>query len=148
MVGRVLDVPIYRLDPDLPIPERIRAGDAAADLATRHDIVIGPRQRELVSTGFAVAIPVGTAGLILPRSGLALNHGVTVLNAPGLIDSGYRGELQVVLYNSSDQDVVLMRGQRVAQLLVLAVPALNLVAVDQLPAAVDDRGSQGWGSSG
>jgi dUTP pyrophosphatase len=127
---------------------RIRAGDAAADLPARHDVVVGPGERCLVPTGFAVAIPPGTCGLILPRSGLALNHGLTLLNSPGLIDSGYRGELQVLVYNTSDAPVRLRRGQRIAQLLVLAVDQLRLVEVTDLPPGPDDRGLDGFGSSG
>lgn len=147
----MIDVPIRRLDdgPDpLDLPTRIRPGDAAADLPARHDLTIGPGQRELVPTGFAIAVPVGACGLILPRSGLALKFGLTVLNAPGLIDSGYRGELQVILHNTSAEPVQIERGQRIAQLLVLAVDALRLVEADELPPAPDDRGTAGFGSSG
>lgn len=151
-VRRVVDVPVLRLDDDidqpLPLPRRIRPGDAAADLPARIDVDIEPATRALVPTGFAVAIPVGTCGLVLPRSGLALEHGLTLLNTPGLIDSGYRGELQVLLYNTSDEVVSLHRGQRIAQLLVLAVDTLNLIEADELPPGPDDRGSQGFGSSG
>lgn len=148
----MIDVPLLRLDDGaagpLPAPARMRAGDAAADLPSRLDVVIRPGQRLLVPTGFAVAIPAGACGLILPRSGLALNHGITLLNSPGLIDSGYRGELQVLLYNTDDQSVAIARGQRIAQLLILAVDQLRLVEVDQLPPAPDDRGANGFGSSG
>ena len=93
----VFDVPIQRLDDGLDLPARIRPGDAAADLPSRVDVVLDPGGRRLVPTGFAVAIPTGACGMVLPRSGLALNHGVTLLNSPGLIDSGYRGELKVIL---------------------------------------------------
>jgi len=147
----VLEVPIRRVDggPDpLDLPSRMRPGDAAADLPSRVDVVIGAGRRELVPTGFAAAIPTGACGLILPRSGLALEWGVTVLNAPGLIDSGYRGELQVILFNTSPEAVSITRGQRIAQLLVLAVEALRFVECDELPPAPDDRGSSGFGSSG
>lgn len=126
----------------------MRAGDAAADLPAAAAVTVPAGGRVLVPTGFAVAIPDGHAGLVLPRSGLALQHGVTVLNAPGLIDSGYRGELKVVLLNTSSVDVVIERGQRIAQLLVIAVPAFQLVATDSLPEAPDDRGAAGFGSSG
>ena len=145
------DVPILRLDAGsdpLPVPARMRAGDAAADLPARHDVTIGPGERRLVPTGFAVAIPEGTCGLVLPRSGLALSHGLTLLNSPGLIDSGYRGELQILLYNTSSEPVELRRGQRIAQLLVLAVDQLRLVEVDELPPSHDARGADGFGSSG
>ncbi len=104
--------------------------------------------RTLVPTGFAVAVPDGWCGLVLPRSGLALKHGVSVLNTPGLIDSGYRGELQVILHNSSEEDFVIERGQRIAQLLVLPVPELIYEEVDELPPGPDDRGEKGFGSSG
>ena len=126
----------------------MRAGDAAADLPSRIDVTIKPGQRELVPTGFAVAIPDGYCGLVLPRSGLAHKHGLTVLNTPGLIDSGYRGELQVILYNTSDEAVTVEREQRIAQLLILGVPDLAFVLVDELPPSADQRGSQGFGSSG
>ncbi len=99
-------------------------------------------------TGFAIAVPADHCGLILPRSGLALKHGVTVLNAPGLIDSGYRGELKVILHNAGSETVSIERGQRIAQLLILSVPAVTFLAVEELPPAPDDRGDQGFGSSG
>lgn len=143
-----LDVPLLRLDPDLPAPRRMRAGDAAADLASTVDLVIEPGGRALVPTGFAVAIPEGCAGLVLSRSGLALNHGVAVLNAPGLIDSGYRGEVRVILVNHGADGVEIERGQRIAQLLVIDAPAFVLRPVDRLPEGPDDRGADGFGSSG
>ncbi len=102
----------------------------------------------LVPTGFAVAIPDQYCGLVLPRSGLALKHGLTVLNTPGLIDSGYRGELQIILYNTGDRPVAIERGQRIAQLLILGVPETTLALVDELPPSGDDRGTAGFGSSG
>jgi dUTP pyrophosphatase len=126
----------------------MRPGDAAADLPSRVDVELGPGVRRLVPTGFEIAVPVGMCALILPRSGLALNHGVTVLNAPGLIDAGYRGEICVILLNTSAESVALARGQRIAQLLVLAVDALSIVEVGVLPAGPDDRGTAGFGSSG
>lgn len=126
----------------------MRHGDAAIDLPARVDTVIDPGRRELVPTGFAVAVPDGWCGLILPRSGLALHDGLTVLNTPGLIDSGYRGELQVILVNTGDRPVAIERGQRIAQLLVQPVPDVVLDEVDELPPAIDDRGERGFGSSG
>lgn len=126
----------------------MRAGDAAIDLPSRTDVVIEPGQRQLVPTGFAIAVPQGWCGLVLPRSGLALNDGVTVLNTPGLIDSGYRGEVQVVLVNHGDRSVSVERGQRIAQLLLQPAPQFDLEEVDELPPAIDDRGAQGFGSSG
>ena len=146
------DIPIHRLDDNLDdplvLPRRIRAGDAAADLPSRVTVELPAGGRMLVPTGFAIALPPGTCGLILPRSGLALEHGVTLLNTPGLIDSGYRGELQVILLNTSDDPVKIERGQRIAQLLVLAVEDLHLFEVAELPPSQDARGTQGFGSSG
>ena len=141
-------VVLKRLDPDLPVPTRMRPGDAAADLASSSDVTVPPGGRALVPTGFAVAIPPGWCGLILPRSGLALTNGLTVLNAPGLIDSGYRGELQVILHNSGTEAVEVARGQRIAQLLVVEAPAVTFEVVDELPPGPDDRGDRGFGSSG
>ncbi|MEM7338033.1 MAG: dUTP diphosphatase [Actinomycetota bacterium] len=144
-------VPMVRLDdaePALDAPRRMRPGDAAADLPARHDALVPAHGRALVPTGFAVAIPEGMAGLVLPRSGLALNHGVTLLNTPGLIDSGYRGELKVVMHNTTNEPYQVTRGQRIAQLLVVGVEALTFDLVDELPPGPDDRGSAGFGSSG
>lgn len=126
----------------------MRLGDAAFDLPARLDTTIDPGTRSLMPTGFAVALPQGWCGLILPRSGLALEHGLTVLNSPGLIDAGYRGELQVILINHGDRPIPVERGQRIAQLLIQPVPEVELAEVDELPAAIDDRGAQGFGSSG
>jgi dUTP pyrophosphatase len=144
----VVDVPLQILDDGLEPPRRRRDGDAAADLPAAISLTLGPGERALVPTGFAVAIPLGHAGLILPRSGLALHDGVTVLNAPGLVDSGYRGELKVILHNASTEHVSIERGQRIAQFLVLPVPAFRLEPVDELPPSPDDRGAEGFGSSG
>lgn len=141
-------VHVNRLDPDLPLPGRGRHGDAALDLPARHDVVVEPGQRVKVPTGMAVALPHGWCGLLLPRSGLALDHGLTVLNSPGLVDAGYRGELQVILVNTGAEPVRLQRGQRIAQLLVQPVPAVELVEVVDLPASHDGRGEAGFGSSG
>lgn len=141
-------VPILALDSDLDAPQRMRSGDAAADLPARQETTIQPGQRALIPTGFALAVPEGVCGLVLPRSGLALNHGITVLNAPGLIDSGYRGEIKVILINTSAEPYTISRGERVAQLLILPVPEFSLVACQELPPGPDDRGSEGFGSSG
>ncbi len=141
-------VPIHALDPGLVPPRRIRVGDAAADLPARHETTIEAGQRALIPTGFSIAIPEGAFGLVLPRSGLALNHGITVLNAPGLIDSGYRGEVKVILLNTSTDAYTVSRGDRVAQLLVLPFAGFSLLPSLELPPAPDDRGSQGFGSSG
>ncbi len=142
------DVPIASLDAELPIPSRMRAGDAAADLPSAIDCTLEPGERRAIPTGFAVAIPFGAAGLVLSRSGLAVHDGVAVLNAPGLIDSGYRGEVAVILVNHGIETVQIERGQRIAQLIVIEVPPFALVPVDELPEAPDDRGAAGFGSSG
>ncbi len=142
------EIPIQALDGDLPVPARMRAGDAAADLPSAIDCTIQPGERLLVPTGFAVAIPLGSAGLVLSRSGLALHDGLAVLNAPGLIDSGYRGQVGVILVNHGAEPVEIIRGQRIAQLMVVEVPPFSLVPVDELPEAPDERGAAGFGSSG
>jgi len=144
----MLDLPVVRLDPDLPLPAYARAGDAGADLLARHDIVLAAGGgRAMVATGVAVAIPDGYAGLVLPRSGLAVRHGVTVLNAPGLVDSGYRGELKVLLLNTDPAaDYTVRRGDRVAQLVIVAVEQVALTVVEDLPAS--ERGGGGFGHSG
>jgi dUTP pyrophosphatase len=119
----VLEVPIVRLDPDLAVPAYAREGDAGADLVAREDHELAPGGgRARVSTGVSVAIPAGYAGFVLPRSGLALRHGVTCLNTPGLIDAGYRGELQVLLVNTDPTEpFTVKRGERIAQLVILKV---------------------------
>ena len=144
----VLDVPILRLDPGLPLPGYARPGDAGIDLMSRTGTVIQPDGgRALVPTGVAVSLPEGCAGFVLPRSGLALKHGVTCLNTPGLIDSGYRGELKVILVNTDPlQPFALERGERIAQLVVMAVEQVRLVEVDSLDPST--RGDQGFGSTG
>ncbi|MCY3644632.1 MAG: dUTP diphosphatase [Acidimicrobiaceae bacterium] len=144
----MLDVPVLRLDPDLPLPAYARPGDAGIDLMARVSTVIQPGGgRALVPTGVAVSLPEGCAGFVLPRSGLALKHGVTCLNTPGLIDSGYRGELKVILVNTDPlQPFTLERGERIAQLVVMEVPQVRLVEVDSLDPST--RGDQGFGSTG
>jgi dUTP pyrophosphatase len=146
----MLRVPLHQLDPDLPVPVYAKPGDAGADLVARHDVVVrAGGGRELVPTGVAVAIPSGYAGFVLPRSGLALRHGVTCLNAPGLIDSGYRGELQVILVNHDPIDsYTVRRGDRIAQLVVMAVETadFDLVGEDGLGPAT--RGAGGFGHTG
>lgn len=144
----MLDVPILRLDPDLPLPGYARPGDAGIDLMSRVGTVIqSDGGRALVPTGVAVSLPEGCAGFILPRSGLALKHGVTCLNTPGLIDSGYRGELKVILVNTDPlQPFTLERGERIAQLVVMAVEQVRLVEVESLEPST--RGDQGFGSTG
>lgn len=142
------ELPVVRLDPDLPLPAYARPGDAGADLVAREDVVLtAGGGRAMVPTGVAVAIPDGYAGLVLPRSGLAFRFGVTVANAPGLVDAGYRGELNVVLLNTDPaNDYEVHRGDRIAQLVVVAVEQMAFVVVDDLPAS--ERGAGGFGHSG
>ena len=143
----MIELPIRRLRDDVVLPERAYAGDAGLDLAAcdRHEL--GPGERAVVPTGLAVAIPEGYAGFVQPRSGLADRHGISIVNAPGLIDSGYRGELKVILVNTDEaHPFVVEPGMRIAQLVVLEVPELELMEVDELPAT--ERGVRGHGSSG
>lgn len=143
-----VEVPVRRLDADLPLPAYARPGDAGLDLRAAEDVELeAAGGRALVSTGLAVAIPDGFAGFVQPRSGLARNHGVTCLNTPGLIDSGYRGELMVLLVNTDPAEpFVVRRGQRIAQLVIQPVAEASLVEVDELPPS--ERGSGGFGSTG
>jgi dUTP pyrophosphatase len=144
----VLEVPLVRLDPDLPIPAYARPGDAGADLCAREGCVLPPHGgRARIGTGVSVAIPEGYAGFVLPRSGLALKHGVTCLNTPGLVDAGYRGELQVLLVNTDPEEPFeVKRGERIAQLVILAVEHAGFTAIDEHDAT--DRGTGGWGHTG
>lgn len=138
---------LARLDPDLPLPQRAHPDDAGIDLYARTDVALDPGDRALVATGVAVALPPGTVGLLHPRSGLALHHGIGMVNAPGTVDPGYRGELKVVLINLDPQQrVSLQRGDRVAQLVVQRVEQPAVVEVDDLGAS--PRGAHGFGSSG
>lgn len=140
------DLPIARLRDDARLPERAYSGDAGLDLATCERIELGPGERAVAPTGLAVAIPEGFAGFVQPRSGLAARHGIAVVNSPGLIDSGYRGEIRVVLLNTDrERRFVAEPGDRIAQLVVLPIPELELVLVDELPAS--ERGVRGFGSS-
>lgn len=128
------------------MPQRAYTGDAGLDLASCERVELGPGERALVGTGLAVAIPEGFAGFVQPRSGLAARHGLTVVNSPGLVDSGYRGELRVVLLNTDrTEPFVVEPGMRIAQLVVLPIPELELVEVDELPSS--ERGVRGFGSS-
>jgi dUTP pyrophosphatase len=144
----VLQVPIVRLDPDLPAPAYARAGDAGADLVAAEDVVLEPGGgRAVVGTGIALAIPDGWAGFVQPRSGLAMRHGVTVLNSPGLVDAGYRDELKVLLVNTDPNDrYQVRRGDRIAQLVIQEVAHAEFPVVEQLPAS--ERGLGGFGHSG
>ncbi len=143
-----LALAVRRLDPDLPLPRPARFGDAGLDLLAAHDLALAPGGgRGPAGTGLAVAIPFGCCGLVLPRSGLARHHGVTCLNTPGLIDAGYRGELQVLLINTDPAaDYTVRRGDRVAQLVVMGFVAVDLVEVDEFEPT--DRGASGWGHTG
>jgi dUTP pyrophosphatase len=142
-----LSVPVLRLDPDLPLPRYAHAGDAGLDLIARKDAVVpAGGGRVLVPTGIAIAIPPGHAGLVVPRSGLALRHGISLVNTPGVIDSAYRGELQVVMLNTDPvDDYHVHRGDRIAQLVVQRVEDVAWQVVERLDG--DDRGG-GFGHSG
>jgi dUTP pyrophosphatase len=141
-----LRIEIVRDDPTLPLPAYAREGDAGLDLAAATTVTLPPGGRQLVPTGLRVAIPIGHAGLVLPRSGLALRSGVTVLNAPGLIDAGYRGEVGVLLVNHGAEAVRIKRGERIAQLVIQPVERATVVEVRELDATV--RGAGGFGSTG
>ena len=143
----MLDVPVVRLDPDLPLPAYARPGDAGLDLVAREDAHLpAGGGRALVPTGLAVAIPAGYGGFVLPRSGLALRSGISVVNAPGLIDSGYRDEVKVVLLNTDhEHDYDVRRGDRIAQLVVQRVETVSWIEIDTLDG--EDRGG-GFGHSG
>jgi dUTP pyrophosphatase len=142
----VIELPIRRLHEDAVLPERAYAGDAGLDLAACERHELGPGERAVVGTGLAVAIPAGHAGFVQPRSGLAAKHGLTIVNTPGLVDEGYRGELRVILLNTDAREpFVVEPGMRIAQLVVLPVPALDPVEVDELPDS--ERGVRGFGSS-
>ena len=142
----MIQLPIQKVRPDAVVPSRAYAGDAGLDLAAIERIELGPGERAVVPTGLAVAIPDGYAGFVQPRSGLASRHGITIVNTPGLVDSGYRGELMVVLHNTDrDEPFVVEAGMRIAQLVVLPIPEVELVEVEELPAT--ERGGRGFGSS-
>jgi dUTP diphosphatase len=142
----VIELPIRRLRDDAVVPGRAYAGDAGLDLASCERVVLGPGERATVHTGLAVAIPDGYAGFVQPRSGLAQRHGITIVNTPGLVDSGYRGELKVLLLNTDPAAAFVVEpGMRIAQLVVVPVPGLEPVEVDELPES--ERGVRGFGSS-
>lgn len=147
MSANDVTVQVRRLDQGLPLPEYAKPGDAGADLYAAGDVTLAPGQRALVPTGVAVALPPGYVGLVHPRSGLAARCGVTVLNAPGTVDAGYRGEIRVNLVNTDPtQPVTLRRGDRIAQLVVQQVARAGFHEVDELPAS--ERGAAGHGSTG
>jgi dUTP pyrophosphatase len=143
----VIELPIRRLRADAVLPARAYRGDAGLDLSACERVELAPGERAVVGTGLAVAIPEGYAGFVQPRSGLADRHGITIVNSPGLIDSGYRGELKIILLNTdAAHPFVVEPGMRIAQLVVLEVPELELAEVDELPTT--ERGVRGHGSSG
>jgi dUTP pyrophosphatase len=142
-----VEIGLLRLDPELPPPSYAHPGDAGADLVTAVDVTIKPGERVLVPTGVALALPDGHVGLVHPRSGLAARHGLSIVNAPGTIDAGYRGEIKVCLVNLDPHEpVVLSRGDRIAQLVVQRFERASFVEVDALPDSV--RGTGGYGSTG
>lgn len=142
----MIDVPVRRLRPDAQLPRQAYAGDAGLDLSACEGAVLAPGERAVIPIGIAVEIPEGHAGFVQPRSGLAARHGIGVVNAPGLIDSGYRGEIRVVLINTDrEHEFVVEPGMRVAQLVVAPVASVRLVEVEEL--AGSDRGVRGFGSS-
>jgi len=142
----LIELPIRRLRPDAVLPERAYTGDAGLDLAACERVELGPGARAVVATGLSVAIPDGYAGFVQPRSGLAARNGITIVNTPGLVDSGYRGELRVILLNTDPAEAfVAEHGMRIAQLVIVPVPELELLEVDELPSS--ERGVRGFGSS-
>jgi dUTP pyrophosphatase len=143
----LIELRVSRLSEGAVLPVRAYEGDAGADLVACERAEIAPGERAVVGTGFAVAIPPGHAGLVLPRSGLAAKHGLTVANSPGLIDSGYRGEVKVILLNTDPRETFVVEpGMRIAQLVLVEVPEARIVEVDELPGS--ERGAGGLGSSG
>ena len=145
-MGRV-EVLLHQLDPELELPAYAHPGDAGADLRSREDLVLAPGERRLVPTGIAIALPDGYAGFVHPRSGLAARHGISIVNAPGTVDAGYRGEIKVCLVNTDrSQPVRISRGDRIAQLVIQEVARAVFVPVAQLPDSV--RGVGGHGSTG
>ncbi|MGN6252596.1 MAG: dUTP diphosphatase [Marmoricola sp.] len=143
----MLDIPLRRLDPGLPLPAYAHPGDAGADLCTAVDLTLAPGERRLVPTGVALALPEGYVALVHPRSGLAHRHGLSIVNAPGTVDAGYRGEIQVCLVNLDPATpITLSRGDRIAQLVVQRVEQARFVEVEELEGSA--RGAGGHGSTG
>lgn len=138
---------ITRLDPTLPLPRYAKSGDAGADLTSAIDFTLAPGQRQLVPTGIAIALPHGFVGFVHPRSGLAIKHGVTLVNTPGTIDAGYRGEISCIVINlDPNEDVSFKKGDRIAQLVIQRVERAEFIEVAELPKS--ERGSAGFGSTG
>ncbi len=147
MSTKPVRLPVKRLDPTIELPSYAYAGDAGLDLRSSEDVTLEPFERRLISTGLAIAIPEGYAGFVQPRSGMALKHGLSMANTPGLIDSHYRGELKVIAINLDPREPIsIKRGDRIAQLVIQQVPVISLVEVEELDET--DRGTGGFGSSG
>jgi dUTP pyrophosphatase len=146
-VSEPVEVLVQQLDPDLPLPAYAHDGDAGADLVSAVDVDLGPGERAVLPTGLAIALPVGYAAFVHPRSGLAARHGVTLVNAPGTIDAGYRGQVQVVMLNTDRSEAIrVRRGDRIGQLVIQRVERALFRPVEQLPESV--RGGGGFGSTG
>ena len=142
----MIDLPIRRLREDAVVPRQAYEGDAGLDLAACEEMTLAPGERGIVPTGIAVEIPEGYAGFVQPRSGLAARHGISIVNTPGLVDSGYRGEIRIILVNTDQsQPFTVEPGMRIAQLVVVPVASVRLVEVDDL--ATSERGARGFGSS-
>jgi dUTP pyrophosphatase len=142
-----VQVLITRLDPSIPLPKYAKGGDAGADIVTRVDVTLQPGERALVPTGISIALPDGYVALVHPRSGLAIKHGVTMVNAPGTVDAGYRGELQCIMINHDPKEpVTFHKGDRIAQLVIQKVERAEFVEVEQLPGSA--RADNGFGSTG
>jgi dUTP pyrophosphatase len=142
-----VQVLITRLDKSVPLPSYAKPGDAGADLTARIDVTLQPGERTLVPTGISIALPNGYVALVHPRSGLAIKHGVTMVNSPGTVDAGFRGELQIILINHDPKEAIsFKKGDRIAQLVIQQVERANFVEVESLPGS--DRGSGGFGSTG
>lgn len=141
-----LKILVKQLDPRLPLPRQATSGDAGVDLYAREGGTLDPGQRTMVPTGIAVAVPEGYVGLISPRSGLAVRHGISLVNAPGILDAGYRGEIHAVVINEGDEPFEYERGERIAQLVVVPFVTPEFEVVDELPTS--ERGDGGFGSSG
>jgi len=143
----MVSVLIQRLDPEVPLPNYAKGGDAGADLVTRIDLTLAPGERALAPTGIAIALPDGYAAFVHPRSGLAIKHGVSMVNTPGTVDAGFRGELQIILINHDPHEAITFnRGDRVAQLIIQKVEKAEFIEVSQLPGS--GRGTGGFGSTG
>jgi len=142
-----VQVLITRLDKSVPMPSYAKPGDAGADLTARFDVTLQPGERALVPTGISIALPNGYVALVHPRSGLAIKHGVTMVNSPGTVDAGFRGELQIILINHDPKEAIsFKKGDRIAQLVIQQVERANFVEVESLPGS--DRGTGGFGSTG